>query len=129
MKIGKWGPVVVWMAVIFFLSAQKQLPTPEQRWLDAILEKSAHTIEYAILAALLLRALEPEKRGRWRVFMLAVLGAWLYSLSDEFHQSFVPGRSADWSDIVFDWLGAGIGALVGLYLWNSRHNRILAENA
>ena len=43
----------------------------------------------------------------------AVLLTWLYALSDEFHQRYVPGRSAHWRDIFFDWLGA----LAGVWLW------------
>ena len=103
------------MALIFILSAQAQLPTPEARWLDSVLEKSAHTFEFAVLAALLMRALGPGAAVRWRAFGAAVLLAWLYALSDEFHQSFVPGRSADWADIVFDWLGAVLGAGLWMY--------------
>jgi VanZ family protein len=44
---------------------------------------------------------------------VAVFLAWLYALSDEFHQLYVPGRTADWTDILFDWLGAAVGA----WLW------------
>jgi VanZ family protein len=105
-----WGPVIVWMIVIFFLSAQSQFPTPDSRLLDLLAEKTAHTVEYAILAALLVRALRPNQAVPWRVLGLAVLVAGIYALTDELHQKHVPGRSADWMDIAFDWLGAAIGA-------------------
>ena len=120
-KRRKWGPVVAWMAVIFFLSAQAHLPTPGQHWLDFVVEKSAHALEYAVLAALLLRALGNRDRERWRAFGVAVLLAWFYALTDEFHQRFVPGRAADWSDILFDWLGAVAGAGLWLHAWTARH--------
>lgn len=114
MKISKrWGPATAWMALIFVLSAQSQLPTPEQRWINLLIEKSAHTFEFAVLGALLLRALAAEESPNKRTFGIAVLLAWLYALSDEFHQLYVPGRSADWKDIIFDWLGAVSGA----WLW------------
>lgn len=116
MRIGRWAPVVGWMALIFFLSAQSQIPTPQQRWLDLFLEKAGHTLEFAILATLLTRALAPGRNARGRAFLLAVVFCWLYALSDEFHQSFVPGRTADWSDVLFDWGGA-IG---GAWLWIRR---------
>lgn len=127
-KLRTWGPVVTWMALIFFLSAQAQLPTPEQHWLDVVLEKSAHTLEYAVLAALLSRALAASDGERRRAFGVAVLLAWLYALTDEFHQRFVPGRSADWSDIVFDWLGAVAGAGLWLHAWNARHKRAWSKD-
>ncbi len=123
MKINKWwGPAIVWMALIFLVSAQSQLPTPETRWMDLVFEKSAHTFEFAVLGALLLRALVVDKPSNWRAFCLAVLLAWSYALSDEFHQHYVPGRSADWMDILFDWLGATVGAYIMLR-WHSSRQR------
>ena len=109
----RWGPALAWMLLIFALSAQSQLPTPEQRWLDSLFEKSAHTFEFAILGALMSRALLAKESPGWRAVGIAVLLTWLYALSDEFHQRYVPGRSADWRDISFDWLGA----IIGTWLW------------
>jgi len=109
-----WGPVFAWMILVFFLSAQSQFPTPDSRWLDLLMEKPAHTAEYAVLAALLARALRPYQAAPWRVLGLAVFVAGIYALTDEFHQKHVPGRSADWFDIMFDWLGAAIGATCAL---------------
>ena len=103
----------MWMALIFFLSGQPSLPTPEERWLDFVFEKSAHTFEFAVLAALFLRALAVDRSECWRSVGVAGVLAGLFALSDEFHQLFVPGRSADWSDLLFDWLGVG----AGVWLW------------
>jgi VanZ family protein len=111
--VGRWGAVVAWMALIFILSAQSQLPTPGEDWLDFIIEKSAHTFEFAVLGALSLRALTAGRMPGRRALGVAVLLAWLYALADEFHQRYVPGRSADWTDILFDWSGA----LIGAWLW------------
>jgi VanZ family protein len=121
------GPVFAWMVLIFLLSAQSQLPTPEQRWLDFVLEKSAHFVEYAVLGALLFRALIRAQLGRWRAFALAVLLAWFYALSDEFHQMYVPGRQADWLDIVFDWVGALVGTSAAAYWWAVRQNGVFSD--
>ena len=126
MKAGKWGPVVAWMALIFILSAQEQLPVPEQRWLDALIEKTSHSFEFGVLAYLLLRALKPEGARRWRLIGMCLLIAWLYALSDEFHQSFVPGRAADWSDVLFDWIGALVGAWIWQLRWTARRSRALS---
>ena len=78
------------------------------------MEKTAHTVEYAVLAVLLVRAVMPNQVVPMRVFGLAVFVAGIYALTDELHQRHVPGRSADWSDIMFDWLGAAIGAALVL---------------
>jgi len=51
-----------------------------------------------------------------------VLLAGCYALSDEFHQRYVPGRSADWMDILFDWLGTALGTYLMLR-WRSFRQR------
>lgn len=128
MIVRSWGPAIFWMALIFFLSSLEQLPSPEQRWLDFVLEKSAHTLEYAILAVLLLRALGGRQNQRgWRIAGAALCIAWLYALTDEFHQSFVPGRAADWIDVVFDWLGAIVGIWLWQIGWRPRRNQVPSE--
>jgi VanZ family protein len=101
------------MALIYLLSAQSQLPTPHEHWLDVVLEKAAHTTEYLVLSLLMLRAVR-ETRSVSRALSFAVLLSFVYALSDELHQRFVPGRSSDWKDIVFDWLGV----LAGAWLWH-----------
>src|SRR5205085_10411246 len=55
-QVRRWAPVVAWAAVIFALSSIPHLSTGLGLW-DTILRKGAHTAEYAILGALLLRAL------------------------------------------------------------------------
>jgi VanZ family protein len=116
------------MALIFVLSAQSQLPTPEQRWVDFVLEKSAHFIEYAVLAALILRALDPPRTQRRHAFCAVIVITWLFALSDEFHQSFVPGREADWSDVMVDWVGATIGASLWTYRITRRYTGSFSES-
>ena len=101
------------MALIFCLSAQPSLPSPEERWLDFVFEKSAHTFEFAVLALLCLRALAIERSESWRSVGVAIVLAGLFAVSDEFHQLYVPGRSSDWSDLLFDLLGVG----AGVWLW------------
>ncbi len=111
------------MALIFFFSAQSQLPKPERPWVDFILEKSAHFFEFVVLGALLVRALGGPEQGRTRMFIAAIAIAWVYALSDEIHQLFVPNRDADWVDVVFDWIGAAVGAAIGLLWLTARANR------
>jgi VanZ family protein len=111
-------PALVWMGFIFFLSAQAHLPGPPQHWLYELLSKGGHFTLYAVLAFWWHRALGPiftlldDKRGSWAVFVLAFLIAVLYGLSDEFHQSFVPGRDPSLSDWALDALGAATALAV-----------------
>ncbi len=98
----KWGPIILWAAVIFAFSSIPSLGTGLGTW-DLVLRKLAHLTEYAILGALLLRAI-----GRPGLAIL--LGA-LYACSDEFHQHFVRGRHAAWYDVVIDTVGVAIGVV------------------
>ena len=78
-------------------------------------DKSGHSIGYALLAVVLLRAFA---RGRlsgvtWTAGLAAIGLATMYGVSDEFHQSFVPGRSPDRFDVLADCVGATIGVALG----------------
>ncbi len=116
----RWGATVLWMGVIFFLSAQPQLPQAPEPWLDFLAKKTAHALEYAILAALArwtLQAYPLERPGRW-----AWAWAALYALTDEAHQTLVPGRHPSGLDVLIDiggaWIGAGGWRMI--QAWRSR---------
>lgn len=101
----RWLPPVAWMGLIFYLSAQPDLPHPSMGWLGWVINSAAHTFVFAVLAILWARALGQGLRSWFVAVTLTVL----YALSDEFHQSFVPGRHADPLDLAFDALGAALG--------------------
>jgi VanZ family protein len=102
--ISLWLPVVMWAAVIFALSSVPSLSSGLGQW-DYVLRKCAHMTEYAVLAALLYRALERE--------LPAFLGTVAYAATDEFHQHFVRGRHASAVDVAID----AVGATIGLLAW------------
>lgn len=103
----RWGLTIGWMGVIFLLSAQPQLPQAPEPWLDVLLKKTAHGLEYAILALLVrwtLRGHLVARAERW-----AWVWAVLYAVTDEWHQAWVPGRHPSGWDVLIDGLGAGMG--------------------
>jgi VanZ family protein len=102
-RVSAWLPVVLWAAVIFTFSSIPNLGTGLGTW-DTILRKGAHMTEYAILGALLLRALGSESAA-----FLAAVG---YAVTDEFHQHFVAGRHASPVDVTIDAVGVLIGVLL-----------------
>jgi VanZ family protein len=106
---------VAWMGLIFALSHQPTLPYPQD--LDAkIVSTLGHVTVYAVLAALVWWALgSTGVSGSWRV-ALAVAVAVLYGVTDEWHQSFVPGRTPDVRDIVADTTGAVLAMVVVTWL-------------
>ena len=108
-----WLPPALWAGVIFILSAQPSLPHYPDTLLDLILKKAAHMIEYGILASLLWRALSRGQgalsRSAWvTAFVVSVL----YAASDEYHQTFVPGRNGTPVDVGIDTVGALIALLI-----------------
>ena len=102
-----WMPVVVWAAVIFTFSSIPSLSSGLGTW-DTVLRKGAHMTEYAILGALLYRALGREAPA------LAVGIA--YAATDELHQHFVRGRHASPVDVAIDAVGLALGMLLWLRL-------------
>jgi VanZ family protein len=101
-----WVPVAVYMAVIFYLSAQHD-PLPVLTAL--VWDKALHFVEYVGLAVLLERAFFGEGMPLGRAFLAAVFAASLYAASDEIHQMWVQGRDP----AVLDWLAGSIGAVGG----------------
>jgi VanZ family protein len=99
-----WAPVVLWAAVIFAFSSVPDLGTGLGTW-DLVLRKIAHAGEYAVLGALLLRAVGEA---------LPALGLGVaYAVSDEVHQHFVEGRVGAPLDVLID----SVGVAIGVFLW------------
>lgn len=110
-KIEKWIPALLTMGIIFWFSSQPSNELPNFDWADKAVKKSGHVVEYAVLVIAYWYALGMQKNRRWLAWLLAIL----YAVTDEFHQSFVPGRYPSvWDVLIFD----NFGALIGLWLAN-----------
>jgi VanZ family protein len=137
-----WLPVVVWMAVIFTASADTRsyqhseevlgLFEPLVHWLFPSLSpesvgtiheaarKCCHLAEYGVFALLLWRAMRRPVKGaarpwHWPQAGIVLSLVFLYAASDEFHQRFVPTRTARVADVFIDTFG-GAAALGALWL-------------
>ena len=106
-RLALWAPVAAWMAVIFVASS-RPVPASVSRIPDWI----SHPIAYAILAVLLARALAGGLGAAVPVATAAgaVALAFAYGVTDEWHQSFVPGRFAEAADLIKNLAGAVLGA-------------------
>jgi VanZ family protein len=106
-----WIPAAAWAATIFVLSSFPGSAYPATDVPAA--DKIVHIFLYAPLAAMTVLGLRRTiALSATAAAVAGVLATSLYGLSDEFHQSFVPGRNSDWHDLVADALGALLGALV-----------------
>ena len=79
-----------------------------------LVRKTAHFTEYAILGALFyLNLIQfPKLNSHIKKLLLPILFSFLYAITDELHQVFVPGRSAQFRDVLIDTLGASFGAII-----------------
>ena len=125
--VGAWLPVAAWVAFIFAGSTETVLVGPHvavHRPLPAValagapgrgrrglaafwIRKAAHVSEYAVLAALLWRALlapvwRDPRPWSWPVARQALVGSALWAASDEIHQAFTATRGASVRDVVLD---------------------------
>lgn len=79
---------------------------------ESIIRKVAHFSIYTVVGFLLMGLLSTYKiKDKWRLIMTIGIGI-LYAISDEFHQSFSPGRSPKITDVYIDTLGVIVGALL-----------------
>lgn len=110
-RLWRWLPALTLMGVIFVFSSFPSDDLPNFDLVDRLVKKGGHMLGYALLACSYAYALKLSPKQFWRAWVLAVL----YAATDEFHQSFVPGRQASLWDVFF--FDAG-GAFVALWLWS-----------
>jgi VanZ family protein len=126
-----WGPVVVWMTIIFLLSNRQSVQVSDQTVPNFIFFKTLHVIEYAILFTLNVRAFKhtyTKATGKlWFYSALAI--TILYAMSDEIHQTFIPTREGRLRDVIIDASGAIIAwiLLVQLLPKVPKKLRLLAD--
>jgi len=127
-----WAATLLWAFTIFSFSGRSfggattawilqqalrllhlEVSPPVFEFLHFCLRKLGHVTEYATFSVLLYFALESREHHRWRTrtALWAILLAGLYSLTDEYHQSLVPGRGPSLRDCGIDTVGAALGML------------------
>jgi VanZ family protein len=148
----RWWPALLWAVAISGFSTQgfssehtSHIIIPFLHWLlpsaspetleflHHIIRKCAHFTEYFILSLLILRAVRAGEKGwhlRWA--LVTVLIVFCYAGLDEFHQSFVPGRGAAFTDVLIDTSGGIAAQLVAslvVLLRGARRQRLETESA
>ncbi len=105
-----WAPVLLLLALEAFLSSQSHLPRVLPRFVpDA--DKVLHAGYFFLVGLAAARAgLVAEGWSRRGTLLAIALGVLAWGVSDEWHQSFVPGRDVETADVVADVVGATLGA-------------------
>ena len=135
-KVVSWLLVMVWMSLIFYLSAQvaEESSNLSEGITDRIVEtidrlhgvdlglnfdaanhiirKNAHFFIYLVLGVLVLNALISSGLKGSRAMFFALMISIVYAVSDEVHQLFVPGRGGQFKDVVIDSCGAALGIFI-----------------
>ena len=119
--VPRWFPALIIMLVIFVFSSQPGDNLPSFYDWDYFVKKSSHMLGYGLLALSYFHFLKYEKNKYWLAWIMAVA----YAATDEFHQSFVAGRSPSVFDVfIFDGLGALIALLLYFFLSRKQDGEI-----
>lgn len=140
-KFLSWVPVLLWMLIIFSLSAQ---PAMESNGLSKnvtkiiieiigkiipfdiesstamdlvsqfnhIVRKFAHFSAYLVLGVLVINAFRKCGINGYKLFVFSIIFCVIYASSDEIHQLFVPGRGCQLKDVIIDSMGALTGIVI-----------------
>ena len=111
-RAARFVAVLAWCALIYAASDRPDLRVSDDDALDFVLRKTAHVFVFGVLVVLIERALHGEGWSWRRSVPAAWLATFAYAISDEWHQTFVAGRSGQASDVAFDMLGATLAAAV-----------------
>lgn len=125
--------VIIWMTIIFIMSSFNSIESSNQsnfivdvianifhitniNILSIIIRKLAHYTEYLILGILVMNLNNKKSKSIY----LSIIICLLYAISDEFHQSFVPGRSCQLYDVAIDFFGS----LTGIFIYKLINKKI-----
>src|SRR3989338_11326451 len=85
-----WGPLIIWACFIFTLSSQEHIQVSDMKYINFLIFKSLHVIEYFIFYCLAVYASIKSKIKEPYLFALYI--GILFALFDEIHQMYVPTR-------------------------------------
>lgn len=132
--------LIAWMGLIFLFSNEVADSSSERSgaivdviarsvsWSQDILtfltRKAAHMFIYFALGILMFNVVKEFPLSKKRAVLLSVLFVMLYAITDEFHQSFVPGRSAELRDVLIDTTAGMVGVLIYYFVATIRLQNI-----
>ena len=118
--IMRWGPAILFMALIFIASSTPGSDLPDFGQWDILTKKAGHLLGYALLGAAIFRGLNYGRNVTWLRILVAGFLIILHAVIDEWHQSFIPNRSPAFLDVCIDIAGG----LLGMATWHFLRARI-----
>jgi VanZ family protein len=115
-----WLPVLIYAILIFYLSS---IPGEEIPVVFKYQDVFLHIIEYAVFALLFSRAIKAyhPRLSFNRRFVVVLAFSFLYALSDEFHQFFVPQRYCSLLDLMYDGIGIAVADVLSRFKLLMQH--------
>ena len=110
---------VFYMFFIFYLSHIPQDNLPEEALRIKNVDLLFHFLEYSVLGFLLFQSISVDSLLITNPLHGTILIGTLFAISDEYHQSFVPGRHMSTMDMIFDSLGVLFGSFLTSKVFNS----------
>ncbi len=130
-KVIKWFILILWLGIIFAFSHQAnsgeftkniiadtievKVETDTNDFLDIInfiARKGAHISEYIVLTLIIFSLAREYTEDEKKIIVIGLIGCIIFAAGDEFHQYFVPGRSALVTDVLIDFIGAIIALII-----------------
>jgi len=111
-----WAPVALLLAYEFYLSSQSHLPSVPVHLPH--LDKLLHASYFFLTGAFAVRAARGEGWSRGRTAALLLVAGLAWGISDEYHQSFVPGRDVEAADVAADVAGVLLATLFSGWIWS-----------
>jgi len=104
-KIFYWAAVIFYCSIIFYMSSLpgSNIPGPEGVDLSFL-----HVFEYAILAHLLYFSIKEDVKDNRKAVIYSIALSFIFGITDEIHQIYVPGRSFDYIDMFFNLIGSAL---------------------
>ena len=131
-KVVRWLPLLLWMAIIFYMSGRTRDEVPSFGAWDLLVKKGAHFLAYGLCALLAWGAVQgwkrPLRHHSMRPLLFAAIITILYAASDEIHQTFVPTRHGQPLDVLIDTLG-GLTMLLIIWWWSEKNKKGADGNA
>lgn len=134
-KIIKWTLLILWMIVIFLFSNQAHSGdithnalenvffNIQPAWiidtLNFLIRKLAHITEYLILFFLIISLLKEYSLNDRKIILVSIVFCLIYAITDELHQSLIPGRTSTYKDVLIDISGVLI-ASISYYIYNRK---------
>ena len=119
--------LIIWMSFIFVMSSFDAEDSGNQsgmivslltrfinignlNFLSVFIRKLAHFTEYFVLGLLSLNCIKDYSLKR--EILYSIIFTIVYAITDEFHQTFVPGRAGLFTDVLIDSFGAIVGIII-----------------